>query len=70
MSYICNIRKSRDHDFGDSVGLQKELRKSIATYNGSNLDSPPHTKAPYTSLYIYRTARAAPIAWISISPKE
>ena len=46
MSYIRNIRKSRDRNLGDYVGLQKELRKSIATHDGSNLDSPSILKLP------------------------
>jgi len=44
--YIRNNRKSRDRGLGDYVGLQKELRKSIATHDGSNLDSASILKLP------------------------
>ena len=56
MSYVRNIRKirkSRDRDLGDYVGLEKELRKSIATHDGGNLDSPSILKLPvYYCMYI------------------
>ena len=59
MSYIhniCNIRKirkSRDRDFSVYIGFQKNCEKLIATYNGSNLDSPSILKLPvYYYMYI------------------
>ena len=56
MSYIRNIRnirKSRNRDFGDYIGLRKELRKLIATYNSSNIDSPSILKlSVYYCMYI------------------
>ena len=56
MSYIHNIRdirKSHDLNFGVYVGFQKNYKKSIATNNGSNLDSPSILKLPiYHCMYI------------------
>ena len=47
------IGTSRDRDLGDYIGLQKELRKSIATHDSSNLDSPSILKLPvYHYMYI------------------
>ena len=44
---------SRDRDLGDYIGFQKELQKLIATYDGSNIDSPSIPKLPvYYCMYI------------------
>ena len=44
---------SCDRNLGDYIGLQKELRKLIATHNGSNINSPSILKLPvYHCMYI------------------